>query len=1025
MLAKHISICYNALPVSDSGVLGVIQIVVMAEESNKKVRHVLGLKVERNSTSSCGTVQTVPGVPSGQEVVLSKRGAVVVVTKGRESRNLCADTRGALTVDEKQRRLEALGLSDKSKSAAVTRASSTDKGCDIASYRLNDECLVPNDITAASSVTTVEKCEDGECIDNTVPADCEVSAHETAQVQDIGNEQLHGNAEQSVVVGVVGGDDDSPKSVCSDVVDIAQCKTEEFVSGVRPHTEASAVALSEENADSAVVIGSDGSEVVVQPHHAGRKTLSRMSAADLKKRSRVQNLDALARAAKVKEKNEILEVDGGATTVVESVAQVVSAELGDAVPSDSSKKKRSSKYKKSDLDDTSDAQDEGSGVTHNKNVIAKKATKGKVAGVELQRRFHPLQFVGIEAQDGADDIEVVVPGSSKSPFARRKKGKKHALPTQQAEKIVREVVIPNFISVQDLALRASEKSATIIKELMKLGVIATANQTIDADTAELVIGELGHIPKRFTDDDYVKKLLDGARDTQEHERDWRARAPIVTVMGHVDHGKTSLLDALRSTDVVSREYGGITQHIGAYQVTTQSGRQITFLDTPGHEAFTSMRMRGAKVTDIVVLVVAADDGVKAQTVEAINHAKAAEVQIIVAINKVDKPNANINAVKNELLSYGLVPEDMGGDVMVVPVSAQNKVGLDKLEDAILLSAEFMGLNVDHDGCASGSVIESKIDKGRGAVVTLLVQDGALQRGDIVVAGSVCAKIRAMRDDKGHNVYKAGPSTPVEVLGFGDAPVAGDDFMVLRNEKIAKELADFKLQQERVRKGVIVAKRNSVEQLFSEVRCGMKELVVIVKADVQGSMEAIVQSLSKFVSNEVRVRTIHCAVGGISESDVVLAITTHGIILGFNVRANANAKMTAKAFGVDVRYYSVIYDLLDDIKNLMSGLLSPIQREKTLGGAVVKQVFSLSKYGKVAGCYVTDGMVRRGADVRVLRDNVVIHTGKIKSLKRQKDDVKDVKVGFECGISLDAFEDIAEGDAFEIFEIIEECREFEV
>lgn len=604
----------------------------------------------------------------------------------------------------------------------------------------------------------------------------------------------------------------------------------------------------------------------------------------------------------------------------------------------------------------------------------------------------------------------------------REKAKRKFLGEQQhnkiAEKIIREVNIPDVISVQELSNRMAEKTADVIKVLMKLGLIVTLNQSIDADTAELVVTEFGHKVKRVTELEIETALLQKVEDKIV---DLKPRPPVVTVMGHVDHGKTSLLDALRQTDVVAGEAGGITQHIGAYIVRLKDGKLITFLDTPGHEAFTAMRMRGAKVTDIVILVVAADDGMMQQTIEAMSHARAANVPIIVAINKIDKPDANPERVKNELLSHGLVPESLGGDIMVVEVSAKNKINLDKLEEAILLQAEMLELKATVDRSAEGAVIEAQVDKRRGIVATLLVQKGTLRVGDIVIAGSAWGKIRALVNDKGQNTSEATPSMPIEVLGLESAPIAGDEFTVVQNEKTARDLVTLRLEREKQKK-LVATKSVNLEQLFINVKeNGIKELPVVVKADVQGSVEAITNSLTKLNNEEINVKILHSAVGGITESDVILAGASKAIIIGFNVRPNQQARDLARQNGVDIRYYSIIYNLVDDVKAAMSGMLSPLLKENVIGYVDIRQVFNLSKFGKIAGCYVAEGVVKRTANVRIIRDSVVIFDGKLKALKRFKDDVKEVNSGFECGLSFENFDDIKAGDKIEVYEVTQEAR----
>ncbi|WP_341764176.1 translation initiation factor IF-2 [Candidatus Tisiphia endosymbiont of Beris chalybata] len=602
----------------------------------------------------------------------------------------------------------------------------------------------------------------------------------------------------------------------------------------------------------------------------------------------------------------------------------------------------------------------------------------------------------------------------------REKEKRKAEQYAAPEKVYREVIIPEAIMVGDLAAKMSERAADVVRELMRLGVIATTTQTIDADTAELVASTLGHTVKRVQESD-VENILISAEDKEE---DLKARAPIVTIMGHVDHGKTSLLDALKSTDLASKEAGGITQHIGAYRVNLEGNKAITFIDTPGHEAFSEMRTRGAKVTDIVVIVVAADDGVKPQTIEAINHAKAANVPIIVAINKIDKPGSNLEKIKNELVTYGLIAEELGGDTMLVPVSALKKTNLDKLEEAILLQAEMLDLKVNYGGLTAGVVIEARVDKGKGTVVTVLVQRGTLRNGDIVVAGTKYGKIRRMNNDKGVNISLACPTIPVEVYGLNEAPRAGDQFNVVTNEKQARDIVDYRERIAKEKK-ISVTQRSSLEELFLKASGAagfVKELPIIIKGDVQGSVEAIVSSLQKLPADEVRIRILHQAVGSIAEADVTLARASKAIILGFNVRANSNALIMAEKDTVDIRYYSIIYNLLDDIKLVMSGMLSPIIREQYIGSVEIRQVFVVTKVGKVAGCYVTKGIIKRGAGVRLIRDNVVVHEGKLKTLKRFKDEVKEVRETFECGIAFDNYNDIKEGDMIEVFEIIEEKKQ---
>ena len=581
-------------------------------------------------------------------------------------------------------------------------------------------------------------------------------------------------------------------------------------------------------------------------------------------------------------------------------------------------------------------------------------------------------------------------------------------------KVVREVVLPETITVQELANRMATRGGEVIKALMKLGVMATITQSIEADTAQLVVEEFGHRVKRVSEAD-VETGLEGEID---EEIDLDPRPPVVTVMGHVDHGKTSLLDALRATDVAAHEAGGITQHIGAYQVTLPGGTQkITFIDTPGHEAFTAMRARGAGVTDIVVLVVAADDGVMPQTIEAIRHAKAAGAPIIVAINKIDREGANPERVRTELLSHEIVVESMGGDTQDVEVSALKRIGLDKLEEAIMLQAEVLDLKANPARNAEGAVIESKLDRGRGPVATVLIQKGTLEQGDIVVAGSEWGRVRAMLDDKGKQLKTAGPSMPVEILGLTGVPGAGEPFVAVDDEARAREISEFRQRKAREKaSGGATAARGTIEEMMSRIAAGaQKEVAVVVKADVQGTAEAINVTLAKVSREEVRVRVLLSGVGQITESDIQLAKASNAIVVAFNVRATAQAREMATRDGVDIRYYSIIYQVADDIEAMVVGKLAPIQREKFLGYAQILEVFDITKAGKVAGCRVTEGVVRRGAGVRLLRDGVVIHTGELSTLRRFKDDVREVTNGYECGMSFANYEDIRVGDQIECYE----------
>ncbi len=585
---------------------------------------------------------------------------------------------------------------------------------------------------------------------------------------------------------------------------------------------------------------------------------------------------------------------------------------------------------------------------------------------------------------------------------------------EKREKIMREVIIPEAITIQELSNRMAERAVDLIKVLMKEGSMHKITDVIDADTAELLVAEFGHTSKRVSDDDILTDVFTQNKDTDDEQT---PRAPVVTIMGHVDHGKTSLLDAIRSANVASGEAGGITQHIGAYQVKTPSGQNITFIDTPGHEAFTAMRARGAKVTDIVVLVVAADDGVMPQTVEAINHAKAAKVPIIVAINKIDKPDADPTRVRTDLLQHEIVVESMSGDVQDVPVSATKRMNLDKLLEAIALQAEVLELKANAKRSAEGFVIEAKLERGRGPVGTLLVQRGTLKIGDIIVAGMAWGRVRALVDDKGVNLRDAGPSVPVEVLGFDSAPDAGDQFAVVESEAKAREITDLRVRKRRDTLGSAGTPR-TLEQMMQSLKdaAGQKEFTLLIKGDVQGSVEAIIGSLKKLNTDEVMARIVHVGVGGITESDVALANASRAVLIGFNVRANVQAKQAADMQGIEIRYYNIIYDLVDDVKAAMSGLLPPTLREVFLGNATIKEVFNITKFGKVAGCQVTEGKVERGAKVRLIRDNVVIHDGALSILKRFKDDVREVPAGQECGMSFANYQDIRAGDVIECFNI---------
>lgn len=633
---------------------------------------------------------------------------------------------------------------------------------------------------------------------------------------------------------------------------------------------------------------------------------------------------------------------------------------------------------------------------------------------EPKRREGRLTLDMVEREVAGDDDRVRSLAAYRRAQQKEKERRAKLSGGGEREQIKREVTIPEAISVQDLSNRMAIRVADIIKFMMRQGQMMKQSDMLDADTAELIATEFGHVVKRVAESD-VEEGLSGEVDTDEN---LQPRPPVVTIMGHVDHGKTSLLDALRQTDVAAGEAGGITQHIGAYQVRLKDGQRVTFLDTPGHAAFSSMRARGAQVTDIVVLVVAADDGVMPQTIEAISHAKAAGVPIIVAVNKIDKEGANADRVLQELLQHEIVVEKFGGDVQYVEVSATQKIGLDKLIEAILLQSEVLDLKANPDRAAEASVVESKLDRGRGVVATVLVQKGTLKRGDLVVAGATWGRVRALANERGQMVQSAGPSEPVEVMGLDNVPEPGDLVQVVENEMRAREIVDYRTRKRRDRAAVGAARGNSLEQMMARIKdTGLSELPVLIKADVQGSAEAIGGSLDKLGTDEVRARIVHSGVGAINESDVQLAKTSGASVIGFNVRASKEARDLAEREGVEIRYYAIIYNLIDDIKGVMSGMLAPINRETFLGNAEVLEVFNISKVGKVAGCRVTEGVVRKGAKVRILRDNVVIQEmGVLTTLKRFKDEVNEVLSGQECGMSFGQFQDIKAGDVIECFNV---------
>ena len=638
-----------------------------------------------------------------------------------------------------------------------------------------------------------------------------------------------------------------------------------------------------------------------------------------------------------------------------------------------------------------------------KLVPAKAPAPKKVA--EGERRRGKLTVTRALSDD---DERVRSVASYKRHLQRVNKG--HQQPAGPAGP--RDIIVPETITVSDLANRMARRTVDVIKVLMKNGMMATPSDVIDADTAELVAAEYGHVVKRVAESD----VLEGLAGETDDDANMVSRPPVVTIMGHVDHGKTSLLDALRKTDVVSGEAGGITQHIGAYQVNLKSGQKITFLDTPGHAAFTQMRARGAKVTDLVILVVAADDGVMPQTVEAIAHAKAAGVPMIVAVNKIDKGDSNPTRVKTELLQHEIQVEDMGGEVQVVEVSATKGINLDKLEEAILLQAEILDLKANPGRPAEGAVVEAKLDKGRGPVATVLVQRGTLKVGDIVVAGAEWGRVRLLANERGESVKEAGPSTPIEVLGLSAAPEAGDEMVVVENEARAREVAEYRGRQRREQRQAS-SSRQTLDQLLQTRESGEKRLLpLVLKTDVQGSSEAIQGSLAKLATNEVGAQILQSGVGGITESDVILAHASGAAVIGFNVRANNQARDRAKRDGVEIRYYNIIYNLVDDVKAALSGMLTPETREKFLGNAEILEVFNISKVGKVAGCKVTEGIMRRGGKVRLIRENVVIHEGDLSTLKRFKDEVKEVQNGQECGMAFTNYQDMQKGDVIECFEV---------
>ena len=700
----------------------------------------------------------------------------------------------------------------------------------------------------------------------------------------------------------------------------------------------------------------------------------------------------------------------------EMVKEIKSAQITAPVVEAEEKSFKTKDKKSKDYDDDEDEEENSSKKFRKasdleksrEDVFEQERKKVMKRSFEPQRRGGKVNLHSIGSGDDDDDDYGF--GGPRRRF--KKKQPKPVQPVQPQEKVIKEVIIPEIITVQELANRMAEKSDDVMKKLMSRGVMATIYQPIDADTAQIVVEELGHKFKRVADSD-VEEAIKGAEDTPDQ---MLPRAPVVTVMGHVDHGKTSLLDALRETNVAAREAGGITQHIGAYQIVTPKGDKITFIDTPGHEAFSEMRARGAKVTDIVVLVVAANDGIMPQTIEAIRHAQAAEVPIVVAINKIDLPGADPMKVKTALLQHGIAVEELGGESLCAEVSAKKRINIDKLLEAILLQAEILDLKANPNRTADGTVIEAKMEKGRGSVATVLVQRGTLKVGDICIAGKEWGRVRAMFNEMGHKVQEAGPATPVEVLGLQGTPAAGDDFTVVADENQAREVTNYRIRKERDAKLVKSAK-SAMEQMLDKIKSGeIKHLPVIIKADVQGSIEAIEGTLNKLSNDEVSVQILHSAVGPISESDITLAKASNAFVIGFNVRAIPQARDMARRDGVDIRYYSIIYDVADDVKKGLEGMLSPELKEKILGYAEIRNVFNITGVGKVAGCMVTEGLVKRGAKVRLLRDNVVIHDGNLGQLKRFKEDVKEVKEGYECGMSFENYNDIQVGDFIECYEI---------